>query len=684
MNYEESKAFINNHPEMYLERDGSKKGYICPLCGSGGGPRGTGLRLNPKSKSGTHLKCFNGACNFHGDMIELIAKVNGIKDGGSREAFDAARKAYGIEISGGEYYTRGSAADFADEPAEVSQPSQPEKSDAEREEANKRHILECMRHIGETDYFSSRGINTETAKSYFCGFNPQKQNIVIPTHNDKGANFIERNIHDKRFYNNPGGNAGIFNAAALRGSSPIFITEAAIDALSIIEAGGMAVSINGATNGPMLITLIKQIQSTDTHPQHCYISMDNDKAGETAAASLLQALKGLGWSCSIANVCGEHKDANEALTADREKLREAVAGALARVETEAQSNKCEPISKYMAKFWEEVKDSVNHPPKPTGFDALDRALVGGLYEGFYVLGAVSSLGKTTIMLQIADHVAESGDDVIIFSLEMSKSELIAKSISRLTAKEVLEKRGYLTKSECASQIEVQQFGWYNTYSEYKRDLIYRSSQQYEKFCGNIYVIEGVGNIGVNEIRRTVEQHVSSTGRRPLVIVDYLQIVAPYTDPANPGRPLDAKQSMDKNVLELKRISRDFRIPLVTVSSFNRQSYKQDVAHESFKESGAIEYTADVLLGLQYDIKKDEGGRVSNKERAEAMSRSAREISLTILKNRKGISGAKLRFFYAPAFNLIVERESDYDFLDVRTETPVVWEDLADDDDDFMN
>lgn len=678
MNYEESKHYINSNPQLYLERDRTKKGYICPLCGSGSGKSGTGLA----TKDGIHWKCFNGNCNFYGDMIELIAQENGIKDGGSREAFDKAREAYGIEVSGDSYYVRAAASDFDDISAPKVVQTERDGKAASDPEANKKHIYECMLHIEETDYFSKRGIATATAKSYFCGFNPQKQNIVIPTHNDRGANFIERNIHDKRFFNNPGGNAGIFNTQALKGSTPIFITEAAIDALSIIEAGGQAVSINGATNAPMLITMIKQMSGTDAHPQHCYISMDNDKAGETAANTLLEALKNIGWSCSIVNVSGEHKDANEALMADREKLREAVAGALANVEAVAESNKCEPISKYMEKFWAEIKDSVNHPPKPTGFPSLDRALVGGLYDGFYVLGAVSSLGKTTLMLQIADQVAESGDDVIIFSLEMSKHELVAKSISRLTAKEVLEERGYLTKSECSSQIEVTQFGWYNTYGEYKRELIYKASNQYEEFCGNLYIVQGVGNIGVNEIRRTVEQHISSTGKRPLVIVDYLQIIAPYVDPENPHKSLDPKQSMDKNVLELKRISRDFRIPLFTISSFNRQNYTKDVAHESFKESGAIEYTADVLLGLQYDFKKGEDGRVSNKERAEAMSRNPREISLTILKNRKGISGKKLRFFYSPAYNLFVERESDYDTLDVRDESPIVWTEI-DDDDDFM-
>ena len=48
----------------------------------------------------------------------------------------------------------------------------------------------------------------------------------------------------------------------------------------------------------------------------------------------------------------------------------------------------------------------------------------------YVIGALSSLGKTTFALQIADNIAKNGRDVLIFSQEMPTSSYVAKSISR--------------------------------------------------------------------------------------------------------------------------------------------------------------------------------------------------------------------------------------------------------------
>jgi replicative DNA helicase len=62
--------------------------------------------------------------------------------------------------------------------------------------------------------------------------------------------------------------------------------------------------------------------------------------------------------------------------------------------------------------------------------------------------------------------------------------------------------------------------------------------------------------------------------------------------------LNDNQNMDKNVMGLKRLGRDCKIPIIGISSFNRASYKEDVSMSSFKESGAIEYSSDVLIGLQ--------------------------------------------------------------------------------------
>jgi replicative DNA helicase len=167
--------------------------------------------------------------------------------------------------------------------------------------------------------------------------------------------------------------------------------------------------------------------------------------------------------------------------------------------------------------------------------------------------------------------------------------------------------------------------------------------EYSKYAQNIYISEGIGDIGVEQVRQTVKKHILFTGRTPVVIIDYLQILAPYSERATD------KQNTDKAVMELKRISRDYKTPVICISSFNRANYKEAVTMEAFKESGAIEYSSDVLIGLQL-----KGAGEKNFDANEAKRKDPREIELVILKNRNGRTGGKIIFNYYPLFNYFRE------------------------------
>lgn len=115
-------------------------------------------------------------------------------------------------------------------------------------------------------------------------------------------------------------------------------------------------------------------------------------------------------------------------------------------------------------------------------------------------------------------------------------------------------------------------------------------------------------------------------------------------------------------MELKRISRDYETSIIGISSFNRDNYNAPVNMASFKESGAIEYSSDVLIGLQYkamnELKEDGKDKAKASEifsniAERAKNREAIEIQLKILKNRNGTKGTiDLDFF--PMFNKFKE------------------------------
>ncbi len=312
------------------------------------------------------------------------------------------------------------------------------------------------------------------------------------------------------------------------------------------------------------------------------------------------------------------------------------------------------MAKYcLEDFIDGIAESVNTSYISTGFECLDEALDGGLCEGLYIIGAIPSLGKTTMALQIADQIAKSGNDVLIFSLEMSKSELMAKSISRLTAQIVEEER--LGVENAKTTRGITDGKKYKQYTGTEVETILKAVARYKEFANHIYIRQGVEDFGVVKIAQAVEDHIKFTGNKPVVFVDYVQIVAPYNIMATD------KQNLDKTVLELKRISRDFKIPVVGISSFNRMSYKYPAGMDSFKESGGLEYGSDVLIGLQL-----QGVGSDTFDVNEAKQKNPRDIELVILKNRNGRVGARLGYFYNAEYNYFEEKSRGIDYIKLFT------------------
>jgi replicative DNA helicase len=415
----------------------------------------------------------------------------------------------------------------------------------------------------------------------------------------------------------------------------VFIVEGEIDALSVVEAGGQAVALGSTANKNKFISFIGQ-----NKPECLLIlSLDNDEAGKKTQAEIADALKRLNTTFLESDINGGYKDPNEHLTNNFEAFRSIIRGDYLQEYENASKSERETYKRKAAghlidTFFEEINK--NQVVVPTGFTEFDKILDGGLYEGLYIIGAVSSLGKTTFALQVGDQMAQQGYDVLVFSLEMSRQELMAKSISRLT---FLNCDGKLQNAKTVRSITVKDK--YMACSQAEKDLIHKSANLYAEYGRNVYIFEGIGDIGVGEIKTTLQEHIAVTGRTPVIIIDYLQILASDT------RGTD-KQNTDKSVLELKRMSRDFKIPVIVISSFNRENYKAEVSMLAFKESGAIEYSSDVLLGLQF---KGAGPDLND---TEVRRRNPREIQLKVLKNRNGRTGDMIDFEYYSMFNFFKE------------------------------
>lgn len=506
------------------------------------------------------------------------------------------------------------------------------------------YYKECEKSVHQTSYFKSRGLSDETIRNYSLGYDVKNQRAIIPVSREF---YLSRSITDKKFFNPKGVESVIFNLKGLQTKNkPVFVVESTFCALSVIQCGGVCIGLNGLNNVSQLIEVIQKYQLTDLK---LIVSLDNDEAGRKAAYDLMAKLKEINVQSIVYNLSDEFKDPNELLVADPSRLKANVAEAeqefdkyLDELKAEQEAEKQRIKEEYRAKsalghlqgFIDGIA-SVNTNYIPTGFTDLDKTLGGGLFEGLYFIGALSSLGKTTFTLQVADQVAQQGHDVLIISLEMARNELMAKSISRLTAlndfRNAKTTRGITTAA------------YYKHYSDDERACINQAINDYATYAERIFIEESVGNTTVEEVRRLIDNHVKITGNKPLVIIDYVQILRPL-DPR-----MSDKQAVDCNVMELKRISRDFKIPIIGISSLNRQSYKEKISMTSFKESGSLEYSSDLLIGLQL-----KGAGEANFDVDEAKAKDEREIELVILKNRNGKTGVKIDFTFVSKFNLFEE------------------------------
>lgn len=551
------------------------------------------------------VHCF--ACGADYDLFDLIALDEGLSSPG--EALEWASRRYGR----GDARSRGAA-----EPRKDAVSALAERRREERERS--------LPAAGDgADYFARRGLSRETVNRFRLGYEPERRCVVIPC---EGGRAVRRSVDGKRYLNEAGQPSPLFQPELLAGEEPVFLTEGAFDALSAEELGFRAAALNGAGNREKAAELLRARERSGP----VLVATDSDAAGEAWAAALQEEFPWL-YRCPPVPV---GKDLNESLLADRAETERYLAACLEDwranqpppYESLSAAGRLEDLERYIA-------ERAERPPLCTGFPALDRALDGGLYEGLYVLGAVSSLGKTAFCMQIADSLAKQGQDVLAFTLEMSAFELMARSISRESF--LCDKsRGRVLAKTVRGVLDGRR---YASYGPRERRCLEEAKARYAAYAGRIWFREGDHETGMEEIRREVRRHIAETGRRPVVLLDYLQIVAPadvhFTD----------KQNLDRTVCALKKLSRGEELTILAISSFNRENYNVEATMSAFKESGGIDYSADVLLGLQA---RGAGSRSFNLD--EEKRKDPRELELKILKNRTAALGDPVPLRYYPAFS----------------------------------
>jgi replicative DNA helicase len=209
---------------------------------------------------------------------------------------------------------------------------------------------------------------------------------------------------------------------------------------------------------------------------------------------------------------------------------------------------------------------------PTGFKDMDNILAGLQRSDLFVLAARPAMGKTAFVLNLAHNVAlQAGEPVLLFSLEMSKEQLVDRLLSMESGVDAWALRtGNLTDAD---------------FEKIGRAMGALSEAQ-------IYIDDSPG-ITVSDMRTKARREAH---QRPLglVIVDYLQLMS---GGSRFGGDSNRVQEISEISRGLKGIARELNVPVIALSQLSRSvesRHPQIPQLADLRESGSIEQDADIV------------------------------------------------------------------------------------------
>lgn len=216
-------------------------------------------------------------------------------------------------------------------------------------------------------------------------------------------------------------------------------------------------------------------------------------------------------------------------------------------------------------------------PKPlisTPWTGLNRALAGGVSRGeLIVLGARPSVGKTAFAVNWFWHTAACGGNALFFSLEMTRDELFGRIVAKLAG---IDSRLLRRRLE--------------------PEILNRLESVRERMTGKRMRVEDSGLLTPADIRRICKARARREGPLDLVVVDYLQLVAPN------GKCDSREREVSSISRACKLLAKDLNVPVLLLAQLNRENEKtnREPRLSDLRESGSIEQDADTVLFLHQD------------------------------------------------------------------------------------
>jgi replicative DNA helicase len=226
----------------------------------------------------------------------------------------------------------------------------------------------------------------------------------------------------------------------------------------------------------------------------------------------------------------------------------------------------------------------------TGFVELDRKTQGFHPGDLVIIAARPGMGKTTLAMNIAEHVAiVDNQPVAVFSMEMSGEQLALRVLSSFGRIELSRlKSGQLNDVDMSKLVSA--------------DSLIRKAPLF---------IDETGALSPLEVRARARRLAAQHGIK-LIVVDYIQLMQV------PGTRENRTNEISEITRSLKSLAKELRIPIVALSQLSRANEKENRKPKlsDLRDSGGIEQDADIVLFIyREDITSEE---IADRTKAEVI------------------------------------------------------------------
>lgn len=382
----------------------------------------------------------------------------------------------------------------------------------------------------------------------------------------------------------------------------MFSQSSSIDTITLtntLKSDGKLVEVGGATYITELSTAVPSSYNFET-----YLSIIKDKYMRRKLVSKLTDVT---------------RDAYD----NSKDIQEVTSGLISEVSETISTGSgvitlAEALKEFETNVTEFIESGKEFVGEASGFNGLDRKL-GGIRAGHLgILSAYSSTGKTAFALNIFAKYIKDGKKVVMFSLEMSAAQIIARLLGTIAEIDIHKlERGQLSEQETIRLNKA-------------KELIKNSNSV-------IYHNSNWTYIKMMMFKESVK------GNTDLYLIDYLQLIR------NGGK--DLFQTMMQVSQELQFLLLKFKKPMIALSQISNESNKAtNDEHKTPKGAGDITASAD-WVGL---LKTDEESKEIKDMKQD--KKLPIKVKLVLQKNRHGQTGIQ-NFYFLTSNGIFAEQDS---------------------------